>query len=126
DGDLYDPAEEQFTRAGAAVAPLQPGFTAAAAPRTRAAHRNFDRNDQSARGFAARQHQTRADEPIVFALAEKCVAHPLDDRIDTGKVDRDLVREAIVHHEQRLTIGVDPRLVKTTSAVNRGGSRNLR
>ena len=94
-----DPVVKQrLARAVASVARLGPGLAATAAPQTHPANRHLDRHDETAAGLTNRQRQLRPHNPIIAALAEERVPHAFDDVTHVGKVDGDLVREAVVQH----------------------------
>ena len=75
-----------------------PGFAAAAAMPAQTANRNIDRDDKAVPGLAPRHEHFAPQHVIVFAFAEKGVAHALDGRLDAREVDGDLVCKAVVGH----------------------------
>src|SRR5581483_11108599 len=109
--------EERVARSAAERARFGPRLAAAAAVRARDAHGQLERDDAAVDRFARRERELGADE-VVGVRAEKRVAHAFDRRPDRRKIDRNFVREAVVHHHQMpVTIGVDPHLVKATNRM---------
>ena len=85
-------------------------MNAAAAARTRAANRHGERRHETGERLARRQQQLGLEHVARSRLAEKRVAHPLDDASGRRKIDRDFVGEAFVRHAP--TIGARSHDVK--------------
>jgi hypothetical protein len=80
----------------AARARLGPRLAAAAAMKAEMAQRHLDRDDEAVPCLAGRDRNFPPQNVIVFTLAEKGVAHPLDGELDVWKVDGDFVGETIL------------------------------
>ena len=95
------------TGATAGGARLRPALAAAAADAAGAAQVELERHLGAVERLAAADRHFGRYRLGGFTLAEKRVAHPLDERVDRRKVDRDFIGKAVLHtHTQfRLTIG---------------------
>jgi hypothetical protein len=88
--------EQGVTSAAAGEARLGPGFPATAADPARAPELHFDRHNRTVERLARGERYVGRDRIVVFALAEKCIANPLDQWVDGREIDGDFVGETIV------------------------------
>ena len=125
--------KQRVARAAAPAARLGPRLAATAAERAQPANRHGEGHDKPAPGVLVRQAQLRRHEAAVHALAQKGVAHAINDMVDRREVDGDLVGKTILRghraggsadsaqrqvtkrfaiHNDPLTIGAASALVK--------------
>src|SRR5262245_46388227 len=100
--DAHGVIETRLASPAAQTAGLGPGFSAPTTVRAGGAHRHFDRDDQTAAGFARRQRDLGVEQVAAFAfhpLTEEPVADPFDSAPHRREVDRNLVRKAFVRHQ---------------------------
>src|SRR3954447_22419590 len=112
--------KHRLAGAVAAGTRLRPRLPAATAPRTHSADRHVDRDDETAAGVATGQSELRPHDPVVDPLAEERIAHAFDDVAHAGKVDGDLIREAVVQHRWLVASdrGPVPGLSRQPAGVN--------
>jgi len=93
--------KERLAGPTAWIAGSNPCLAAAAASAARATHRHIERDYEAASRFTRREPQLRRQKIGSGGLIEKRLADPLDDLVETGEVDGDFVREAVLRYIRR-------------------------